>query len=215
MELGNVNGAIPIHGFMTRTDQWQVLEANADGKAAWVTARLDAYKHALADENIEFDPKLLAEGDFTKKSGTTAIASLLDAQQRSTLPFDAVAAANDYMALGAMHELAVRAKAMIVETLRLEESRFRRTLDRGLRILDEETARLGAGDRLAGEVAFKLYDTYGFPLDLTQDIARERGMSVDTAGFDVAMEKQRETARTCVSTEDLRTRGSLRTPLTP
>jgi alanyl-tRNA synthetase len=84
---------------------------------------------------------------------------------------------------------------MIVETLRLEESRFRRTLDRGLRILDEETARLGDGDRLAGEVAFKLYDTYGFPLDLTQDALKPRGIGVDTQGFNAAMERQREEAR--------------------
>jgi alanyl-tRNA synthetase len=95
---------------------------------------------------------------------------------------------------GAYPELG-RAKAMIVETLRLEESRFRRTLDRGLRILDEETARLGAGDRLAGEVAFKLYDTYGFPLDLTQDALKPRGVGVDTQGFNAAMERQREEAR--------------------
>jgi alanyl-tRNA synthetase len=95
---------------------------------------------------------------------------------------------------GAYPELG-RAKAMIVETLRLEESRFRRTLDRGLRILDEETARLGAGDRLAGEVAFKLYDTYGFPLDLTQDALKPRGVSVEVEGFNAAMERQREEAR--------------------
>jgi alanyl-tRNA synthetase len=95
---------------------------------------------------------------------------------------------------GAYPEL-VRAKAMIVETLKLEESRFRRTLDRGLRILDEETARLGTGDRLAGELAFKLYDTYGFPLDLTQDALKPRGIAVDTDGFNAAMERQRAEAR--------------------
>ena len=95
---------------------------------------------------------------------------------------------------GAYPEL-VRAKPMIVETLRLEETRFRRTLDRGLRILDEETARLSEGDRLAGDVAFKLYDTYGFPLDLTQDALKPRGVGVDTQGFNTAMERQREEAR--------------------
>jgi alanyl-tRNA synthetase len=84
---------------------------------------------------------------------------------------------------------------MIVETLRLEESRFRRTLDRGLRILEDETARLGTGDRLAGDVAFKLYDTYGFPLDLTQDALKPRGVGVDMEGFNTAMERQRAEAR--------------------
>jgi alanyl-tRNA synthetase len=97
--------------------------------------------------------------------------------------------------MGSAYPELERAKAMIVETLRLEESRFRRTLDRGLRILDEETARLGAGDRLAGEVAFKLYDTFGFPLDLTQDALKSRDIAVDTEGFNAAMERQRAEAR--------------------
>ena len=89
-----------------------------------------------------------------------------------------------------------RASALITETLKLEESRFKDTLERGLKLLEEETDRLGSGKELAGEVAFKLYDTYGFPLDLTQDILRGQGRSVDTAGFDEAMARQRAAART-------------------
>jgi len=88
-----------------------------------------------------------------------------------------------------------RAEALITETLRLEETRFRKTLERGLAILDEETATLARGDRLAGETAFTLYDTYGFPLDLTQDALRPRGIAVDTDAFNAAMERQREKAR--------------------
>ena len=88
-----------------------------------------------------------------------------------------------------------RAEALITETLRLEEERFKRTLDRGLKLLDEETRNLSKGQSLAGEVAFKLYDTYGFPLDLTQDALREKGIGVDVAGFDAAMEKQKAEAR--------------------
>ncbi|MEQ8967781.1 MAG: alanine--tRNA ligase [Azospirillaceae bacterium] len=88
-----------------------------------------------------------------------------------------------------------RAEALVTETLKLEETRFKQTLDRGLKLLDEETARLPEGGRLPGEVAFKLYDTYGFPLDLTQDVLRGRGMAVDTDAFDAAMERQREEAR--------------------
>src|SRR3546814_7359579 len=68
-------------------------------------------------------------------------------------------------------------------------------LARGLRLLEEETARLGASQALPGEVAFKLYDTYGFPLDLTQDILRGQGRGADTAGFDEAMARQRAAAR--------------------
>jgi alanyl-tRNA synthetase len=88
-----------------------------------------------------------------------------------------------------------RAEALITETLKHEESRFNETLDRGLKILGDETAKLGEGEVLAGAVAFKLYDTYGFPLDLTQDILRGQGRSVDTAGFEAAMERQRAAAR--------------------
>src|SRR3546814_3571297 len=84
-----------------------------------------------------------------------------------------------------------RANALVTETLRLEEARFKDMLARGLRLLEEETARLGASQALPGEVAFKLYDTYGFPLDLTQDILRGQGRGADTAGFDEAMARQR------------------------
>ncbi len=88
-----------------------------------------------------------------------------------------------------------RASALITETLKLEESRFKDTLGRGLKLLEEETGRLGEGQALSGEVAFKLYDTYGFPLDLTQDILRGQGRSVDNEGFNAAMERQRAAAR--------------------
>jgi alanyl-tRNA synthetase len=88
-----------------------------------------------------------------------------------------------------------RAEALIVETLKLEEERFRITLARGLKLLDEASAGLGQGQQLAGETAFKLYDTFGFPLDLTEDALKARGVSVDRPAFDAAMEKQREDAR--------------------
>ena len=88
-----------------------------------------------------------------------------------------------------------RAEPLITETLKLEEGRFKRTLDRGLGLLDEATATLGPGEALSGEVAFRLYDTYGFPLDLTQDALKGRGIAVDQAGFDAAMERQRAEAR--------------------
>jgi alanyl-tRNA synthetase len=97
--------------------------------------------------------------------------------------------------MGQAYPELIRAQAIIAETLRLEETRFRQTLDRGLRLLDEELVRLGSGQALSGEVAFKLYDTYGFPIDLTQDILRGQGRKVDIAGFDAAMERQRAAAR--------------------
>ncbi|MFQ5626168.1 MAG: alanine--tRNA ligase, partial [Methyloligellaceae bacterium] len=89
----------------------------------------------------------------------------------------------------------IRAEALISETLHLEETRFRKTLERGIQLLDDASSGLSKGDTLSGDVAFKLYDTYGFPLDLTQDALKSRGIGVDLPEFDKAMEKQREDAR--------------------
>ncbi len=89
----------------------------------------------------------------------------------------------------------VRAQALITETLELEETRFKRTLERGLKLLEDETDSLADGGELPGDVAFKLYDTYGFPLDLTQDALRGKGYTVDLEGFNQSMERQREEAR--------------------
>jgi len=88
-----------------------------------------------------------------------------------------------------------RAEPLISETLKLEENRFRKTLERGLSLLDEETRAFTQGATLKGETAFRLYDTYGFPLDLTQDALRSRGISVDVDGFNAAMAKQKADAR--------------------
>ena len=93
----------------------------------------------------------------------------------------------------------LRAEPLISETLELEENRFKRTLDRGLGLLEEEVEKLRGNGVLPGEIAFKLYDTYGFPLDLTQDALRGQGYSVDVAGFNAAMERQRAEARSAWS----------------
>ena len=95
---------------------------------------------------------------------------------------------------GAYQEL-VRAQPLIEETLLREETRFRQTLEKGLKLLDEATGDLAEGDTLPGETAFKLYDTYGFPYDLTEDALRSRGLTVDRAGFDGAMAEQKAAAR--------------------
>ncbi|MDI6027610.1 alanine--tRNA ligase [Corticibacterium sp. UT-5YL-CI-8] len=97
--------------------------------------------------------------------------------------------------MGQAYPELVRSQALITETLKLEETRFRKTLARGLGLLADATESLGSGDRLDGETAFKLYDTYGFPLDLTQDALRQRGVSVDLDGFNAAMERQKTEAR--------------------
>lgn len=97
--------------------------------------------------------------------------------------------------MGRAYPELVRAEALITETLKLEETKFRTTLKRGLSLLSEATTTLGKGDMLDGETAFKLYDTYGFPLDLTQDALRAREINVDLAGFTDAMERQKAEAR--------------------
>ncbi|MGJ4956822.1 alanine--tRNA ligase [Bradyrhizobium sp. HKCCYLRH2015] len=97
--------------------------------------------------------------------------------------------------MGQAYPELIRAEALIKETLRLEETRFRKTLERGLAILDEKSASLSKGDMFDGDVAFTLYDTYGFPLDLTQDALKSRGISVDQASFTDAMDRQRAKAR--------------------
>ena len=97
--------------------------------------------------------------------------------------------------MGEAYPELARAEPLIVETLKLEESRFRRTLERGLRMLEEESAETRPGGVFSGKVAFRLYDTYGFPLDLTQDALKPRGITVDLDAFNQAMAKQRQEAR--------------------
>ena len=97
--------------------------------------------------------------------------------------------------MGAAYPELVRAQPLITETLRLEETNFKQTLERGLRLLEEETARLGPDEAVSGETAFKLYDTYGFPLDLTEDVLRGQGRALAVEGFETAMARQREEAR--------------------
>ena len=97
--------------------------------------------------------------------------------------------------MGEAYSELARAEASIIDNLETEESRFGETLARGLKVLEGETNKLGTGESLSGEVAFHMYDTYGFPLDLTQDILRGQARGVDTQGFDLAMEKQRAAGR--------------------
>jgi alanyl-tRNA synthetase len=97
--------------------------------------------------------------------------------------------------MGAAYPELVRAQPLIEATLQQEETRFRQTLATGLKLLDEATSDLPEGGTLAGETAFKLYDTYGFPYDLTEDALRSRGLQVDRAGFDSAMAEQKAKAR--------------------
>ena len=97
--------------------------------------------------------------------------------------------------MGAAYPEILRAQPMIEATLKQEETQFRRTLDKGIKLLDEATAGMAPGDILAGDTAFKLYDTYGFPYDLTEDALRAQGFGIDQAGFETAMNTQKAMAR--------------------
>jgi alanyl-tRNA synthetase len=97
--------------------------------------------------------------------------------------------------MGAAYPELLRAQPLIEATLKQEETQFRRTLDKGLKLLDEATTGMVAGATLPGETAFKLYDTYGFPYDLTEDALRAQGFGIDRAGFDTAMDQQKAMAR--------------------
>ena len=97
--------------------------------------------------------------------------------------------------MGAAYPELLRAQPLIEATLKQEETQFRRTLDKGIKLLDEATAGMTSGDILAGDTAFKLYDTYGFPYDLTEDALRAQGFGIDQAGFETAMNNQKAMAR--------------------
>ena len=161
-----------------------------------------AVSHRVIADHLRASSFLIADGVLPSKDGRGYVlrrimrramrhAHILGA--REPLMWRLVPALTRQM--GAHYPELGRAEALITETLRLEETTFRQTLGRGLRLLEEETARLGAGQPFPGEVAFKLYDTYGFPLDLTQDVLRAQGRKVETAAFDAAMERQRAEAR--------------------
>ncbi len=108
------------------------------------------------------------------------------------------------LAMGQAYPELCRAQNLIEQTLKTEEERFRNTLERGLKLLTDERQKIKSGQNLPGDVAFKLYDTYGFPLDLTQDVLRVEGLGVDVEGFNQAMAKQKEVARASwVGTGDL------------
>jgi alanyl-tRNA synthetase len=184
------------------TDLFQAL-IQASVEATGVKAEgKNAVSHRVIADHLRATSFLIAEGVLPSNEGRGYVlrrimrramrhAHLLGA--REPLIYKLVPALNREM--GQAYPELIRAEALISETLQLEETRFRRTLERGLVLLDEATSKLKPGAALPGDVAFKLYDTYGFPLDLTQDALKPRGVPVDVDGFNAAMEQQREKAR--------------------
>ena len=178
-----------------------LIEASVDltGRKAEGEAR---FSHRIIADHLRSSAFLIADGVSPSNEGRGYVlrrimrramrhAHLLGAQD--PLMWRLTPTLVDQM--GQAYPELTRAKATIEETLRQEEERFRRTLGRGMALLDEATAGLAAGDVLSGETAFKLSDTYGFPLDLTEDAIRDRGLTVDHDGYDAAMERQRAMAR--------------------
>ncbi len=179
----------------------KIIEASAD--ASNVSADGDlAVSHRVIADHLRSSSFLIADGVLPSNEGRGYVlrrimrramrhAHLLGA--KDPMVYKLVQTLVDEMG-SAFPELE-RAQALITETLKLEETRFKETLGRGLKLLSDETDGLGDDQALSGEVAFKLYDTYGFPLDLTKDILRGQGRDLDEDGFDAAMQKQKEAAR--------------------
>ena len=179
---------------------YHLIEASADHSGQAIDGA-HAISHRVIADHLRSSAFLIADGVLPSNEGRGYVlrrimrramrhAHILGTKE--PLLWQLVPALKTQMA-AAYPELE-RANALIVETLRHEEERFRDMLGRGLKLLDEEVGKI-SGKTLPGEVAFKLYDTYGFPLELTQDALRERDLAVDTDGFDAAMEKQRAEAR--------------------
>ena len=184
------------------TDTFRALIAASGALTQTRTAGDDRASHRVIADHLRTSGFLVADGVLPANEGRGYVlrrimrramrhAHLLGSQE--PLMWRLVPALVAEM--GAAYPELVRAQPLIEATLKQEETRFRQTLDRGLKLLDEATARLGQGATLSGEVAFKLYDTYGFPYDLTEDALRAQGLQVDRAGFDTAMAEQKRAAR--------------------
>ncbi|MDD3447101.1 MAG: alanine--tRNA ligase, partial [Zavarzinia sp.] len=184
------------------TDLFRALiEASAHATSTDPDGSMAASHRVIAD-HLRASSFLIADGVMPSNEGRGNVlrrimrramrhAQLLGA--RDPLMFRLVPALIKQM--GVAYPELIRAEALITETLKLEETRFKQTLERGLKLLDDEVEKLGNGQALPGDVAFKLYDTYGFPLDLTQDALRAKNIAVDVDGFNVAMAHQKAEAR--------------------
>lgn len=183
-------------------DLFRALIAASENATNTVAEGASAASHRVIADHLRASSFLIADGVLPSNEGRGYVlrrimrramrhAKLLGAQD----PVINKLVPTLVREMGQAYPELVRAEGLITETLTLEERRFGKTLDRGLTLLDEATSGMGKGATLDGETAFKLYDTYGFPLDLTQDALRPRGLAVDTDGFNTAMERQRAEAR--------------------
>ncbi|HWD60485.1 MAG TPA: alanine--tRNA ligase [Stellaceae bacterium] len=178
-----------------------LIQASADASGVAADGA-HAVSHRVIADHLRASAFLIADGVLPSKEGRGYV--LRRIMRRAMRHAHIIGAKEPLMwrlvpaltrEMGAAFPELIRAQPLITETLRFEETNFKQTLERGLRLLDEEEGRLASSQDFPGEVAFRLYDTFGFPLDLTEDVLRGRGRKVQIAGFDAAMEKQREEAR--------------------
>ena len=166
----------------------------------------DAAAHRVIADHLRSSSFLIADGVTPSNEGRGYVLRRI---MRRAMRYAATLGAKDPLMhrlvpslveeMGGAYPELQRAEQIITDTLRLEEEKFAGLLDRGLKLLSEETSKLGAGGTLPGEAAFKLYDTYGFPVDLTEDALRRDGFALDAEGFEKAMQEQKERARAASS----------------
>ena len=183
-------------------DLFRTLIAASESETGVAAAGENAASHRIIADHLRSTSFLIADGVGPSNEGRGYVLRRI---MRRAMRHAFLLGAKDPLmhrlvpalvaAMGEAYPQLRRAEPVIAETLRGEEERFRATLGRGLALLDEATEGMGAGSVLSGETAFKLYDTYGFPLDLTQDAVRPRGIAVDLEAFDTAMDRQRAMAR--------------------
>ncbi|MFM6950418.1 MAG: alanine--tRNA ligase [Novosphingobium sp.] len=184
------------------TDTFKALIAASEGLTGVKAEGASKASHRVIADHLRSTSFLLADGVLPSNEGRGYVlrrimrramrhAHLLGAKE----PLMHRLVSSLVQEMGAAYPELGRAQPLIEETLQREEVQFRRTLANGLKLLDEATASMGEGGELPGETAFRLYDTYGFPYDLTEDALRARGIGVDRAGFDAAMAQQKAAAR--------------------
>ena len=184
------------------TDTFKALVAASESLTGVAADETHRASHRVIADHLRSTSFLLADGVLPSNEGRGYVLRRI---MRRAMRHAHLLGASDPLMHRLVHELVAemgqaypelqRGQALIEEVLEREESQFRRTLDKGLRLLDDATGTMAAGDELDGETAFKLYDTYGFPYDLTEDALRERNIGVDRAGFDGAMALQKAAAR--------------------
>ncbi len=179
----------------------RIIEASANASNVDADGEF-AVSHRVIADHLRASAFLMADGVLPSNEGRGYVLRRI---MRRAMRHAHILGAKDPMVwklvptlvdeMGAAFPELERAQSLITETLKSEETRFKETLGRGLKLLEDATDKLSDTEALSGDVAFKLYDTYGFPLDLTKDILRGQGRALDEAGFDTAMNKQKEAAR--------------------